>query len=132
MAHYAFLDADNRVTHVIPGAHETDLIEGRTPEDWYGEFVGQPCKRTSYNTSGGVHYTNGKKSKSQKKAYRLNYAGVGYEYREDIDGFIPPQPFPSWTLDEATGWWVAPVPMPDEGVWVWDEDEQAWVEAEGV
>jgi hypothetical protein len=123
MAHYSFLDADNRVTHVIPGVDEWDQIEGKTPEEWYGEFVGQPCKRTSYNTHGGVNILGG-------EPYRLNYAGVGYEYRQDIDGFIPPQPYPSWILNESTGLWETPVPYPDDdGMYAWDEDSQAWVEA---
>ena len=121
MAHYSFLDADNRVTHVIPGVDEWEQIEGKTPEEWYGEFVGQPCKRTSYNTHGGQRSDGG-------EPYRLNYAGIGYEYRADLDGFIPPQPYPSWTLNESTGLWEAPLPHPDgDGVYSWDEDTQEWV-----
>jgi len=135
MAHYSFLDADNRVTHVIPGVDEWDQIEGKTPEEWYGEFVGQPCKRTSYNTHGGVYWNpkTGKKAKDQSKAFRLNYAGIGYEYREDIDGFVPPQPFPSWLLNESTGLWEAPFPYPEgDGMCQWDEDAQEWVPVDPV
>lgn len=55
MAHYAFLDENNIVTEVIVGIDESELIEGLDPEIWYGNFKGKTCKRTSYNTSGGVH-----------------------------------------------------------------------------
>jgi hypothetical protein len=75
MAHYAFLDENNVVTEVITGIDETELIEGKSPEDWYGEFRGQRCLRTSYN--GRI---------------RFNYAGVRYIYDEIEDAFIPPSP----------------------------------------
>lgn len=73
MAHYAFLDDNNIVTEVIVGIDETELIEGKTPEDWYSEFRGQTCVRTSYN--GTIRY---------------NYAGIGYTYDPIDDAFIPP------------------------------------------
>jgi hypothetical protein len=75
MAHYAFLDDNNIVTEVIVGIEETELIEGKTPEDWYGEFKGQSCVRTSYN--GNIRY---------------NYAGIGYTYDPINDAFIAPMP----------------------------------------
>ena len=75
MAHYAFLDDDNIVTEVIVGIDETELIEGKTPEDWYGEFRGQRCLRTSYN--GNIRY---------------NYAGIGFLYDPIDDAFIAPMP----------------------------------------
>lgn len=73
MAHYAFLDENNIVTEVIVGINETELIEGKDPETWYGEFRGQKCVRTSYN--GKIRY---------------NYAGIGYTYDPIDDAFIPP------------------------------------------
>lgn len=75
MAHYAFLDDSNIVTEVIVGIDETELIEGKSPEDWYGEFRGQTCKRTSYN--GKIRY---------------NYAGAGFTYDPIDDAFIAPRP----------------------------------------
>lgn len=115
MAHYAFLDKNNIVTHVIPGIDEWELIEGKTPETWYGEFVGQPCVRTSYNNN-----------------IRGRYAGVGYSYDFDLDMFIAPQPFPSWTLD-VDGNWQAPTPYPDDdGAYVWDEDLLEWKPVEDI
>ena len=73
MAHYAFLDENNIVTEVIVGIDETELIEGKSPEVWYGEFRGQTCVRTSYN--GNI---------------RGVYAGIGYSYDEVNDVFVPP------------------------------------------
>ena len=122
MANYAFLDADSVVTEVITGIDETELIEGLLPETWYGNFRGQVCKRTSYNTSGGIHSGGG-------TPFRKNYAGIGYTYDTVRDAFIAPQPYASWVLDEATCWWVAPVPKPSAGgPWRWDEATLSWVE----
>ena len=121
MAHYALLDEDNVVTEVIVGVHESQLIEGKDPETWYGEFRGQVCKRTSYNTQGGQH--------PKGRPFRKNYAGIGFTYDEDRDAFIPPKPYDSWTLNEDTCLWDPPVPYPDDGnTYTWDEDAGDWVE----
>lgn len=134
MAHYAFIDSNNVVTEVIVGRDESDLVSGVT--DWtthYGEFRGQTCVRTSYNTWGGVHYTDGEPSDDQTKAFRFNYAGIGYTFdsSKGTDGaFIPPQPFDSWVLDETTCLWEAPVALPDDAdtvAYEWDEEAGAWV-----
>jgi len=118
MAHYAFLDEHYIVTEVIVGKDESNF-------DWekhYGDFRGQLCKRTSYNTIGGVHNGGG-------TPFRKNYAGIGYSYDPDRDAFIPPKPYPSWVLDEITCLWSAPTPMPDDGKrYNWDEATTAWVE----
>lgn len=82
MAHYAFLDENNIVTEVITGVEETELIEGLDPETWYGNFRGQVCKRTSYNTRNNEHAEGG-------VPFRKNYAGIGYYYDEDNDSFEP-------------------------------------------
>ena len=120
MGHYAFLNADSVVTEVITGINETELIEGLLPETWYGNFRGQVCKRTSYNTYGGVHNGGG-------TAYRKNYAGIGYTYDTARNAFIAPKPYASWVLDEATCRWGAPVPRPATGQWQWDEATLSWV-----
>jgi hypothetical protein len=75
MAHYAFINENSIVTEVIVGIDETELIEGKTPEDWYSEFRGQTCVRTSYNHN-----------------IRFNYAGIGFTYDSIEDAFIPPVP----------------------------------------
>jgi hypothetical protein len=133
MAHYAFLDENNIVTEVIVGKDEGE--EGVDWEAHYNAFRGQLCKRTSYNTRGGVHYTDGQPSADQSKAFRKNYAGLGYTYNTDIDAFVPPKPFASWLLNEETAQWEAPVAMPaDAGTgeppkrYSWDEATTSWVE----
>lgn len=118
MAHYAFLDANNVVTEVIPGKDEGE--DGIDWEQHYGEFRGQTCKRTSYNTIGGVHTGGG-------IPFRKNFAGIGYTYDAQRDAFIPPKPFVSWVLNEDTCQWNASVPMPTNGqLYVWNEANLAW------
>jgi hypothetical protein len=123
MAHYAFLDLNNVVTQVIVGKDENNAVEGVTDwESYYGELMGQTCKRTSYNTNGGVHSGGG-------VAYRGNYAGIGYSFDEALDAFITKKPYPSWTLNTETFTWDSPVAYPeDEGYYNWDESAQQWVE----
>jgi hypothetical protein len=119
MAHYAFLDENNIVTEVIVGKNEGE--EGTDWEVHYGNFRSQMCKRTSYNTHGGVHTGGG-------TPYRKNYAGIGYTYDEACDAFIPPQPYASWLLDENSCLWEAPVPHPGDGErYQWDEVAGEWV-----
>ena len=109
MAHYAFLDANNIVTEVITGKDETETIEGLTPEQWYGDFRGQTCIRTSYNSR-----------------IRKHYAGIGYVYDPDRDAFYPPQPYPSWTLDSDCDW-QPPTPRPEgEAFYTWNESTLEW------
>ena len=91
MAHYAFLNNNNIVTEVITGIDETELIEGLTPEVWYGNFRGQTCKRTSYN--GNI---------------RKNYAGIGMSYDSVRDAFIPPKPDDQIGFNENTCQWIRP------------------------
>lgn len=118
MAHYAFIDSSNIVIEVIPGKDEGE--DGIDWEQWYGEFRGQICKRTSYNTVGNQH--------PELRPFRKNYAGIGYTYDNQRDAFIPPQPFPSWILNENTCLWNAPVPMPTDGqLYQWDENTSNWV-----
>jgi len=97
MAHYTFLDENNIVTEVIVGKDE-----GEGGIDWevhYGEFRGQVCKRTSYNTVGGVHLKG-------EVPFRKNYAAIGDTYDSVRDAFIPPKPEGDYVLDEETCLWV--------------------------
>ena len=120
MAHYAFLNTNNIVTEVIVGKDEGE--DGINWEQHYGEFRGQTCKRTSYNTSGGVHTSGG-------TPYRKNYAGIGYSYDSNRDAFIPPKPFASWSLNETSCVWEAPTQKPTDGkIYSWNEEQLAWVE----
>lgn len=110
MAHYAFLDENNIVTEVITGIDETELIEGLDTETWYGNFRGQVCKRTSYNSN-----------------VRGTFAGIGYSYNADEDIFITPQPYPSWIRSGSV--WNPPIPRPvDDKFYTWDESTTNWVE----
>ena len=95
MAHYAFLNEQNIVTEVIVGRDENEGVDW---ESHYAAVRGQRCLRTSYHTQRGVHLRGG-------VPFRLNFAGIGHEYRAEIDGFVPPCPGDGWTLDEATGTW---------------------------
>jgi hypothetical protein len=87
-------------------------------EGYYGK--GQLCKRTSYNTIGGVHQNGG-------TPFRKNYAGVGYTYDPVRDAFYAPQPFESWTLNEESCLWECPVEKPEGEYW-WKEDTEEWVD----
>lgn len=127
MAHYAFLNMNNIVTEVIVGKDEND-----TNTNWellYQDFRKQICKRTSYNTHGGVHINpnTGVVSEDQSKSFRKNYAAINYTYDFNRDAFIPPKPFNSWLLDENSCLWKAPVDYPDDGdCYEWDEENESW------
>tara|TARA_R110002033_G_scaffold16564_1_gene45759 strand:+ start:188 stop:571 length:384 start_codon:yes stop_codon:yes gene_type:complete len=124
MGHYAFLNVKNEVIRVITGVDEGS--EGRTIEEIeesYESFSKLKCKKTSYNTMGGVHLLG-------KTPYRKNYAGVGYTFDEVRDAFIPPKQegLDSWILDEETCLWKAPVEYPNDGkVYRWNEESQKWI-----
>ena len=122
MAHYAFLNPENIVVKVIVGVDETETqmdngVEvGGSAEAWEAFYAAQPwhegltCKRTSYNNN-----------------IRKQYAGIGFTYNAEADVFVLPQPYPSWTLDSNHDW-QAPVARPEEGMWSWNEETQAWDE----
>lgn len=119
MAHYAFIDENNVVVEVIVGIDEG--VDGVDWESHYGQFRGLQCKKTSYNTFANTH--------PEGRPFRKNYAGIGYTYDSVRDAFIAPQPYPSWTLNEGTCTWQAPVPMPtDNKPYRWDEATLSWVE----
>lgn len=112
MAHFAQIDSNNLVLQVIVA--EQDFINSGA--------VGDPANwiQTSYNTYGGQHRLGG-------TPLRKNYAGIGYSYDSQRDAFIPPKPYASWILDEATCLWSAPTPMPtDNQTYRWNEDTVSW------
>jgi hypothetical protein len=114
MSHFAKVE-NGVVTQVIVIEQDVlNLGHWGDPASWV---------QTSYNTQGGAHTQGG-------TPLRKNYAGIGYTYDAVRDAFIPPSPFPSWVLDEATCLWSAPTPMPvEEGkMFVWDEETTSWVE----
>jgi len=114
MAHYAKVN-DGIVTKVIVA--EADFFDTFV-DDSPGKWI-----QTSYNTHGGEHSLGG-------TPLRKNFAGIGYTYDSTRDAFIAPKPYPSWTLDEDTCLWEAPVAYPDSGIHTWDEENRQWVEAD--
>ena len=120
MAHFAKLD-DHNIVIDVNVVNNSDINDLPYPES---EPVGVAFLP---QWSGG--YTNWKQT-SYNANFRKNYASIGGIYEATLDAFIPPQPFPSWTLDNATADWVAPVPMPNDGKrYYWDEETKSWVEA---
>jgi len=122
MAHYAFLDENSVVTHVIVGKNEGE--DGIDWEEFYGAV------RTSYNTAAGIYYDpqTGQPAEDQSKAFRKNYAGIGYTYDPIRDAFIPPKPHNSWILNEDTCCWDPPIPYPTDGnKYIWYEDLTKWI-----
>ena len=114
MAHFAKVE-NGVVTQVIVIEKEVlDLGHWGDPASWV---------QTSYNTAGGVHTQGG-------TPLRKNFAGIGYTYDAQRDAFIPPKPFASWVLDEATCNWNAPTPIPvvEGKIFTWDEPTTSWVE----
>ena len=109
MAHFAEIDADNTVLRVIVA----------DTKEWCENNLGGTWVQTSYNTHGGEH--------PEGRPLHKNYAGIGFKW--DGTGFFAPQPFPSWTKNEETYLWEAPVPMPTDGKpYVWNEAAQKWDE----
>ena len=114
MAHFAKVK-DGIVMKVIVAEQEfVDTYVDNEPGIWV---------QTSYNTKGGVHLLGG-------TPLRKNYAGIGFTYDRERDAFIPPKPFPSWTLNEETCLWEAPIPHPEGKARNWNEDNQSWDEIE--
>jgi hypothetical protein len=124
MAHFALLDDNGVVVSVFVGRDEDD-------ENELSARTGDTYKQTSYNTRGGVHYDPtliDTPSADQSKAFRKNYAGVGYTYDEARDAFIPPKEWESWVLNEDTCVWEPPIPQPDDCPHCyWDEDSLSWI-----
>ena len=130
MAHFARIK--NGIVDFVTVGRDDD--ESREDELAHGGWI---YRRTSYNTRGGVHYTDGQPSADQSKAFRKNYAGLGYAYDSERDAFIPPRPYASWLLNESTAQWEAPVAMPEDAgtgeppkMYSWDEATTSWVEVE--
>lgn len=112
MSNWAQVDEDNIVIQVAVGNNELE-DEGYS---WFVENLGGRWIKTSYNAK-----ING---------FRKNYAGIGYTWDEENDRFIPPQPYPSWTLNDDV-MWEAPAPYPHDGfAYVWNEETVSWVQVD--
>jgi hypothetical protein len=104
MAHFALLDQNNVVITVLVGRQEDDGLEQEL-----SARTGDTYKQTSYNTKGGIYYdpSTRQPAADQSKAFRKNYAGIGYTYDASLDAFIPPQPSPTSVLDPSSCTWTA-------------------------
>lgn len=113
MAHIARLNSKKIVVEVlfVPDGVDEAVVSTATGQTW---------KQTSYNTRENVHQLGG-------TAFRKNYAGIGYKYYSSHDGFAPPKPYTSWTLDGTTCTWQPPTAKPnDNNPYEWNEDAQRW------
>ena len=125
MAHFAKIDNLGTVVFVTVGKDDGQELQlcART---------GDTYRQTSYNTHGGIHYEpdSNDPSEDQSKAFRKNYAGVGYVFDTERDAFIPPKVYNSWVLNEDTCQWEPPIDYPDDGKrYMWDEETTGWVES---
>jgi hypothetical protein len=109
MSHWAEIDNTNTVLRVLVGDNNDPV--GDEGYQWLIDNLGGSWIKTSYNNK-----------------IRKQFAGIGYKYDLDADVFIAPQPYTSWTLDNNFDW-QPPVPKPNEGYWLWDEEKGNWVEA---
>ena len=122
--YFAKLDSNNTVTAVHVVSHDNCLDSDGSAS----ETAGINFLNNGFGTSDTYKQTwKERKSGSRERIHRKNYAGVGFIYRSDIDAFVRPQPFPSWTLDDTANW-QAPSAMPTDGkYYTWDEDNQTWI-----
>ena len=123
MASFAKIGLNNKVIEV-QSVHNDVATTEQAGADFLNNLykTNDVWKQTSYNTSGGVHLLGG-------TPFRKNHAGIGYTYDEDRDAFIPEQSYPSWTLNEDTCCWEAPVAYPDDGKkYDWNEEITNWEE----
>ena len=121
MAHFAKLGTGNIVEKVLVVSNDIAVTE-QAGEDFLNNMLKTKdvWKQTSYNTFGGVHLLGG-------TPFRKNYATVGGTYDQSRDAFIEPKPFKSWTLNEETCQWEAPIAYPDDGkIYLWNEETQQW------
>jgi hypothetical protein len=136
MAHYAKISNNNIVEQVVVVNNEDTLDENGNESEYIASIflqsvigLGSNWKKTSYNTRGGIyrHSVTNEPLEDQSKAFRKNYAGIGYTYDEQRDAFIPPKPFPSWVLNEFSCLWESPIPYPNDGnMYIWNESTQSW------
>ena len=136
MAHYAKISNNNIVEKVLVVNNEDTLDENGNESEYIASILlqnvielGSNWKKTSYNTKGGIYrdsITN-EPLEDQSKAFRKNYAQIGYIYDEQRDAFIPPKPFSSWILNEFSCLWEAPIPRPTgNNFYKWNEETQSW------
>ena len=115
MSHFARIE-NNIVQEVIVA--EQDFVD-TLPGTWI---------QTSYNTRGGQHYDPLTGQPDGQIALRKNFAGKNYTYDSERDAFIPPAPYSDWVLNETRCEWESPVPHPETGNYLWDQNAHEWYE----
>lgn len=116
MAHFAELDENNVVKQIIAVSNNELLDDSGNESEQKGiDF----CKSLYGENTNWIQT-------SYNKAFRKNFAGIDMSYDITKDAFIPPKPYPSWTLNEETCRWEPPVPCPG-GLYRWVEESQTWV-----
>ena len=128
MAHFCKLGVGNKVVQVEVVSNDVATTE-QAGIDFLNNLYGtnDVWKKTSYNTRGGIHKLDG-------TPFRKNFAGIGWKYDQTRDAFIPPQPYSSWTLNENTCLWEAPIAKPqltqeeidNSNYYRWNEDNKTW------
>ena len=121
MAHFCKLGKGNKVLKVETISNDVAPTE-QAGVDFLNNLYGTNdiWKQTSYNTRGGIHLLDG-------TPFRKNFAGIGFTYHQTRNAFIPPKPYPSWSLNETTCLWEAPVDYPTDGQnYEWNETNQSW------
>ena len=128
MAHFVKLGVGNKVERVEVVSNDIATTE-QAGVDFLNNLYGtnDVWKKTSYNTKAGQHKLGG-------TPFRKNFAGIGWKYDQTRDAFIPPKPFDSWTLNETTCHWDAPVDKPEltqeqrdnNNYYTWNETNQTW------
>ena len=144
MAHFAKLGANGKVIQVLTMDNDkmlnADGVEDETVgQQWLERHNNWPAQmwiQTSYNTSGNKH-----NSGDDSKAFRGNYAGIGYEWDEDNNIFWPKKPYASWVKNTTDAKWQSPIgDAPEltaeqqsqndanthEWTHIWNEDNQSW------
>jgi len=125
MAHFARLDENNFVIDVTVIVNEV-IVDDQGQEneqigiDFCKQLFGEDTKWIQASYNGNI---------------RGRYPGIGFKYDSDIDKFVGPKPYPSWTLDPNTGDWVPPIPKPQETqeqidkfiTYMWSEEENNWI-----
>ena len=144
MAHFAKLGANGKVIQVLTMDNDkmlnADGVEDETVgQQWletHNNWPAQMWVQTSYNTIQNTH-----NSGDNSKAFRGNYAGIGYTWDEDNQIFWPKKPYASWVKDLTTASWKSPIGdapeltaeqtsqnEADTHQWFynWNEDGQSW------
>jgi len=117
MAYFAKLGKGNIIENVI-SINNSVITDSNGIEQ---EQLGVDFINKLYNTRDVWKQT------SYNKTFRKNYAGIGYQYDQTRDSFIPPKPFNSWILNEDTCLWNAPVAYPqDDNRYIWNESTLTW------